>query len=180
VGDYDLTGYKNFAKASETNFVIPEKLTNITGSGDKRMGRAKSAMHRPTRSDLQSHKSRSPNRTGGIYENLSTKRLGGPQHPNTNYMMQASRFQRTLLFTWEGDSANLNKLGQGPAAYDTTTYDRENIGKKYAFTMPKVSKYILFDHFELQSDRNITMTSKERKTPIAYCHPDKQLSIMKK
>ena len=25
VGDYDLTGYKSFAKASETAFVIPEK-----------------------------------------------------------------------------------------------------------------------------------------------------------
>ena len=139
-----MTGYKNYAKVSETQFMIPEKLTNISGSGDKRMARAKSAMHRPTRSDLQSHKSRSPTR-GGIYENMSTRKLGGPQQQNTNYMMQATRFQRAMLFTWEGDSANLNKLGQGPAAYDTTTNDRENIGKKYAFTMPKVS-YILFDY----------------------------------
>lgn len=81
-----MTGYKNYAKVSETQFMIPEKLTNISGSGDKRMARAKSAMHRPTRSDLQSHKSRSPTR-GGIYENMSTRKLGGPQQQNTNYMM---------------------------------------------------------------------------------------------
>jgi hypothetical protein len=83
-------------------------------------------------------------------------------------MMQATRFQRTLLFTREGNSANLNKLGQGPAAYDTTSNDKDNIGKKFAFTIPR-------------SDRNIAMnSSKERKTPISYCDPAKQLSIMKK
>jgi hypothetical protein len=58
-------------------------------------------------------------------------------------MMQATRFQRTLLFTKEGNSANLNKLGQGPAAYDTTSNDKDNIGKKFAFTIPKVSFFIV-------------------------------------
>ena len=139
VGDYDLTGYKNWAKVSETNFVIPPKLTNIQGSGDKRNNRAKSAMHRQVGSDFNSRVSRSPTRRSGLYSNMSTRKLGGPQQPNTNFMMQATRFQRTLMFTHEGDSANLNKLGQGPAAYDTTSHDKDQIGKKFAFTIPKVS-----------------------------------------
>ena len=53
VGDYDLTGFKNFAKASETQFEIPQKLTGIAGSGEKR-ARAKSAFQR---SDIRTDKS---------------------------------------------------------------------------------------------------------------------------
>ena len=52
VGDYDLTGFKSYAKASETTFVIPEKQTSISGSAEKRFARAKSAMHRTTVSDM--------------------------------------------------------------------------------------------------------------------------------
>jgi hypothetical protein len=73
-----------------------------------------------------------------------------------------------LLFSRENDIGNKNKLGQGPAAYDTTTYDKDNIGKKFAFTIGR-------------TERDVGLkNSKERKTPISYCHPDRQLSIMKK
>ena len=96
-------------------------------------------MHRVTASDMQTSKSRSPQR-GQFNENISTRKLGGPQHPNTNYMMQASRFQRAMLFAHENDAGNKNKLGQGPAAYDFTSHDKDNIGKKFAFTIGKVSK----------------------------------------
>ena len=44
-----------------------------------------------------------------------------------------------MLFTHESDVGNKNKLGQGPAAYDTTSNDRDNIGRKFAFTIGKVS-----------------------------------------
>ena len=44
-----------------------------------------------------------------------------------------------MLFTYENDIGNKNKLGQGPAAYDTTTHDKDNIGKKFAFTIGRVS-----------------------------------------
>jgi hypothetical protein len=44
-----------------------------------------------------------------------------------------------MLFSHENDIGNKNKLGQGPAAYDTTSRDRDNIGRKFAFTIGKVS-----------------------------------------
>jgi hypothetical protein len=143
VGEYDLTGYKNFSKAAETTFVIPDKQTNITGSGDKRSYRAKSAMYRGQVSEMhQTSKSRSPSR-GQLNQSVSTRRLGGPQHPNTNFMMQTTRFQRAMLFSKETESAQMNSLGQGPAAYDIQTLDKEGLGKKFAYTMPKVSFLII-------------------------------------
>jgi hypothetical protein len=130
VGDYDLTGFKNFAKASETVFEIPKKSLNNSGSK-----RAKSAIQR---SDMRSTLSKSP-KNMNINQSVLSRKLGGPQNHNTNFIMQASRFQRTLLFVKENESALLNKLGQGPAAYDTQRFDKDTFGKKYQFSIPRVS-----------------------------------------
>jgi hypothetical protein len=46
VGDYNLTGFKSYAKASETAFEMTVKYTTIQNSGEKRFGRAKSALYR--------------------------------------------------------------------------------------------------------------------------------------
>lgn len=99
VGDYDLTGFKSFAKASETVFEIPKKQTNVASSGEKGYSRPKSVMQRSENGGYE--RSRSP----------PTRKLGGPQHPNMNYMMQTTRLQRTLLFSHENESALLNSIG---------------------------------------------------------------------
>ena len=49
------------------------------------------------------------------------------------------------MFTHETDIGNKNKLGQGPAAYDTTSNDRDSIGRKFAFTIGRVSKSFLIN-----------------------------------
>ena len=45
VGDYDLTNYKNFAKASETTFEIP-KYQKVAGGKLNSHNRARSAVNR--------------------------------------------------------------------------------------------------------------------------------------
>ena len=56
-------------------------------------------------------------------------------------MNKASRFQRTLLFCRENESALLNQLGQGPAAYEThgKTIEKIRFGEKNRFSIPRVS-----------------------------------------
>jgi hypothetical protein len=54
-------------------------------------------------------------------------------------MNKASRFQRTLLFCRENESALLNKLGQGPAAYETHLISKIRFGEKNRFSIPRVS-----------------------------------------
>jgi hypothetical protein len=54
-------------------------------------------------------------------------------------MNKASRFQRTLLFCRENESALLNKLGQGPAAYETHLIGKIRFGEKNRFSIPRVS-----------------------------------------
>ena len=44
-GDYDLTNFKNFAKASETTFEMP-KYSRVTTSPLNRSNRAQSAVNR--------------------------------------------------------------------------------------------------------------------------------------
>lgn len=68
-----------------------------------------------------------------------TKKLGGPACPNTNFMMQASRDQRKLLFVKENESALLNKLGPGPAKYSDINPKKIIFGERDKFTIPKVS-----------------------------------------
>jgi hypothetical protein len=57
-------------------------------------------------------------------------------------MNKASRFQRALMFTKECESALLNRLGPGPAEYETQFNERERFGivEKNKFTIPRVSK----------------------------------------
>ena len=81
------------------------------------------------------------------YAQTSIRKLGGPTQPTTNYMNKASRFQRTLLFCRENESALLNQLGQGPAAYEThgKTIEKIRFGEKNRFSIPRVS--ILISNF---------------------------------
>jgi len=60
-------------------------------------------------------------------------------------MNKASRFQRTLLFCRENESALLNQLGQGPAAYEThgKTIEKIRFGEKNRFSIPRVSITII-------------------------------------
>jgi len=52
------------------------------------------------------------------------KRLGGPSCQNMNFMMQASREQRKLMYDPQCESALLNSLGPGPAKYNKTKADK--------------------------------------------------------
>jgi hypothetical protein len=54
-------------------------------------------------------------------------------------MNKASRFQRTLLYCKENESALLNALGPGPAEYPTHLVEKARFGEKHKYTMPKVS-----------------------------------------
>ena len=147
VGDYDLTGFKNFAKASETVFEIP-KYSKVQSNRLNQHNRARSAVNRTidqsnyanrtaiSGSDnkpLRSARSRSPASLMGIQIG---KRLGGPSSANQNYFMQASREQRRKIFTKESASANLNSLGPGPTKYIKENADRQRFGEKDRFTIP--------------------------------------------
>ena len=68
--------------------------------------------------------------------------MGGPSSSPTNYLNKASRFQRTLLYNRENESALLNTLGQGPAAYETHLIERIRFGEANKFTIPRVSSQI--------------------------------------
>lgn len=61
-------------------------------------------------------------------------------------MNKASRFQRTLTFNRENESALLNNLGQGPAAYETHLIERIRFGEANKFTIPRVSITIISIH----------------------------------
>lgn len=67
--------------------------------------------------------------------------------------MQATRFQRAMLFAHENDAANKNKIGQGPAAYDFASTDKDRIGNKFAFTIGKVSNFD-FQYFYLDGEKH--------------------------
>ena len=54
-------------------------------------------------------------------------------------MNKASRFQRALLYTHENESALLNRLGPGPAEYETHLVERVRFGEKNKFSIPRVS-----------------------------------------
>ena len=56
-------------------------------------------------------------------------------------MNKASRFQRALMYTHECESALLNRLGPGPAEYETHLIDRARFGDKNKFSIPRVSYY---------------------------------------
>lgn len=58
-----------------------------------------------------------------------SRRLGGPQNVNSNYMMQATREQRKMLFFRENEAALLNTLGPGPAKYIKEQADRVRFGE---------------------------------------------------
>lgn len=82
-------------------------------------------------------------------------------------MNKASRFQRTLLFCRENESALLNKLGQGPAAYETHLISKIRFGEKNRFSIPR-------------TDRNISLKHDQRKTPISYTDPHMGMKILTK
>ena len=63
-------------------------------------------------------------------------------------MNKASRFQRTLTFNRENESALLNNIGQGPAAYETHLIERIRFGEANKFTIPRVST-IFFIHLSI-------------------------------
>lgn len=87
-------------------------------------------------------RSRSPGTSTYRYARQQTnKRLGGPSSSPTNYLNKASRFQRTLTYCRENESANLNTLGQGPAAYKVHLIDRIRFGEANKFTIPRVSTH---------------------------------------
>lgn len=95
------------------------------------------------RSDLtQTARSRSP---GSVSQGAGAaglgRRLGGPQNVNTNYMMQATRAQRKMLFFRENETALLNSIGPGPAKYLKEKADRVRFGECNKFSIPKVSKF---------------------------------------
>jgi len=110
VGDYDLTNFKSFAKANETSFEIP-RFDGQFLKKYMRNNRAQSAVSRTI--DYKGNDSRvlsqhtygakSPERSrspGSITAHGTSmcRRLGGPQNPTQNYMMQASREQRKLVY----------------------------------------------------------------------------------
>ena len=132
VGDYDLTNYKNFAKASETIFEIP-KYRKLAQRKLERHSRAKSAVNR-TIDNISSaalssgnpmHHLRTRNDTGTIFSQMDSKvmrtsrsrspaallgihvgkRLGGPASSNHNFMMQVPRDARKRLYTRESECA---------------------------------------------------------------------------
>jgi len=70
-------------------------------------------------------------------------------------MNKASRFQRTLTYNRENETALLNQLGQGPAAYKTHLMDRIRFGEANKFSIPR-------------EDRKIILKHEGRKTPISY------------
>lgn len=84
-------------------------------------------------------------------------------------MNKASRFQRTLLFCRENESALLNQLGQGPAAYEThgKTIEKIRFGEKNRFSIPR-------------TDRKIALKHDSRKTPISYTDPAIGMKYMTK
>ena len=67
--------------------------------------------------------STSPNKKTSQHHSFNTlevsKKLGGPQTPVTNTMNFASREKRERLFFHEHEAELLNKLGPGPAKYET-------------------------------------------------------------
>ena len=75
-------------------------------------------------------------RSRGSSASPVSKRLGGPGHPNTNFMNNASREQRAILYTREGESALLNRLGPGPAKYSSMA---NKFDSKFKYSIPKVS-----------------------------------------
>ena len=149
VGDYDLTNFKSFAKASETTFEMPKYYKVGAMSGTRRLsksGRAQSAMPRrnnDTITDRNFDRSKSP---GGSESQSQMalgvqmgRRLGGPTNPVCNFMMQASRDQRTRVYARENESANMNTLGPGPAIYSDMGLKPILYGSRDKHTIGRVS-----------------------------------------
>lgn len=67
------------------------------------------------------------------------RRLGGPTNPVCNYMMQASREQRKLVFDPGCQSANMNTLGPGPAIYSDMGLKPILYGSRDKHTIGRVS-----------------------------------------
>lgn len=67
------------------------------------------------------------------------RRLGGPTNPVCNYMMQASREQRKLVYDRACESANMNTLGPGPAIYSDMGIKPIIYGSRDKHTIGRVS-----------------------------------------
>ena len=67
------------------------------------------------------------------------RKLGGPSNPVKDYMMQASRNQRSKLFCWENESALRNTLGPGPTKYNHADMREIVWGHKFGATFGTVS-----------------------------------------
>jgi hypothetical protein len=120
-------------------------------SGNRRLsksGRARSAMPRRDYETItddnrtMNDRSKSPNYESASQMALGVqmgRRLGGPSNPVCNYMMQASRDQRKLVFDRATDSANLNTLGPGPAIYSDMGIKPVIYGSRDKHTIGRVS-----------------------------------------
>lgn len=126
-------------------------------SGTRRLsksGRARSAMPRrdhDTITDRNFDRSKSP---GGSESQSQMalgvqmgRRLGGPTNPVCNFMMQASRNQRTKVYARENESANMNTLGPGPAIYSDMGLKPILYGSRDKHTIGRVSTFNILTNY---------------------------------
>ena len=95
------------------------------------------------------------------------KRLGGPSQANENFFVQASRDQRSKLFSRETETAQLNSLGPGPAEYSKEKADRLRFGERERFSIP-------------QASRKIGLKKAAIQVPIAHATPATEMKLKTK
>lgn len=92
------------------------------------------------------------------------RRLGGPTNPVCNYMMQASREQRKLVYDRACESANMNTLGPGPAIYSDMGIKPIIYGSRDKHTIGR-------------EKRNIALKNEETRVPITHVSAETHLKL---